>query len=203
MGLTLAGAVDEAVAMLEDLLTAANATDNPAVLGYALLARGLAYRYTDGVAAYDAHRRGLTVAHDSGNRLIESHLAGVLAQLAALHGEPTDAFDYLTLAIRHFHDAGSFSHLRVPLAILATVFDRLGRHESAATITAFAATSLTRTSVPEINATITHLRQVLGDEAYESLAQAGESMTDAAMATYAFEQIDLARAGLLHVDESQ
>jgi predicted ATPase len=203
MGLTIAGAVDEAVAMLEDLLTAANATDNPAVLGYALLARGLAYRYTDGIAAYDAHRRGLTVAHDSGNRLIESHLAGVLAQLAALHGEPTDAFDYLTLAIRHFHDAGSFSHLRVPLAILATVFDRLGRHESAATITAFAATSLTRTSVPEINATITHLRQVLGDEAYESLAQAGESMTDAAMATYAFEQIDLARAGLLHVDESQ
>ena len=26
---------------------------------------------------------------------------------------PTDAFDYLTLAIRHFYDAGSFSHLRV------------------------------------------------------------------------------------------
>ena len=80
----------------------------PPVLGYALLACGLAYRYVDGVAAYDALRRGLTIAHDSGNRLIESHLAGTLAQLAALHGEPTDAFDYLALAIRHFIDAGSF-----------------------------------------------------------------------------------------------
>ncbi len=108
--------------MLEDLHTAADATDNPAVLGYALLARGLAYRYTDGAAAYDAHRRGLTIAQDSGNELIESHLAGTLAQLAAVYGEPTDAFDYLTMAIRHFYDAGSFSHLRVPLAILA---DRL------------------------------------------------------------------------------
>ena len=48
MGLTIAGATDEALAMLEDLRRAAEATDNPAVLGYALLARGLAYRYTDG-----------------------------------------------------------------------------------------------------------------------------------------------------------
>ena len=43
MGLTVAGATDEAVAMLEGLRSAADATDNPAVLGYALLARGLAY----------------------------------------------------------------------------------------------------------------------------------------------------------------
>lgn len=182
--------------MLDDLRSAADATDNPAVLGYALLARGLAYRYVDGVAAYDAHRRGLTIAQDSGNGLIESHLAGTLAQLAALHGEPTDAFDYLTLAIRHFSDAGSFSHLRVPLAILAAVFSRLGHHEAAAAISAFAATSLTRPSVPELSTTIGHLRKVLGDEAYESLAQAGQNMTDVAMAAFALEQIDEARAEL-------
>jgi predicted ATPase len=194
MGLTVAGPSDEAVAMLEGLLSAAESTDNPAVLGYALLACGLAYRYTDGVAAYDAHRRGLTIAHDSGNVLVESHLAGTLGQLAAIYGEPTDAFDYLTLAIRHFRDAGSFSHLRVPLAILATVFNRLGRHEPAATISAFAATSLTRTSVPELNTTISDLREVLGDKAYESLARAGETMTSAEMAEYAFDQIDRARA---------
>lgn len=196
MGLTVAGATHEAVAMLEGLLSAADTTANPAVVGYALLARGLAYRYADGVAAYDAHRRGLTIAQDSGNVLIESHLAGTLAQLAALHGEPTDAFDYLTLAIRHFFDAGSFSHLRVPLAILATVFDRLGLHEPAATMSAFAVTPLTRTSVPEINTTISHLREVLGDEVYESLARTGETMTSAEMAAFALEQIDQARAEL-------
>jgi predicted ATPase len=193
MGLTIAGRSDEAIGMLEDLHAAAGTTDNPAVLGYALLARGLAYRYVDGVAAYDAHRRGLTITQNSGNELIESHLSGTLAQLAAVYGEPTDAFDYLTMAIRHFHNAGSFSHLTVPLAILATVFDRLGRHEPAATISAFAATTLTRTSVPEIQATISHLREVLGDEVYESLARTGETMTSAEMAAYALDQIEQAR----------
>jgi predicted ATPase/class 3 adenylate cyclase len=203
MGLTVAGPSDEAVAMLERLISAADATGNPAVLGYALLACGLAHRYGDGVAAYDAHRRGLTIAHDSGNVLIESHLAGTLAQLAAIYGEPTDAFDYLTLAIRHFHDAGSFCHLRVPLAILATVFDRLGYHEPAATVSAFAATSLTRTSVPELNTTTSHLREVLGGDVYESLAHTGENMSDAAMAAFALEQIDIARADLLREDDSR
>ena len=43
---------------------------------------------------------------------------------------------------------------------------------------------------------ITHLREVLGDETYESLAREGETMTTAAMATYAYDQIDQARAEL-------
>ena len=43
---------------------------------------------------------------------------------------------------------------------------------------------------------IAHLREVLGDETYESLAREGEKMTTAAMATYAYDQIDQARAEL-------
>ena len=201
MALTFAGATDEAMATAEGLVATAEATDNPGLLAYAFLARGLAYRYVDAVVAYDAHRRGLTIAQDSGNRLTESHLAGSLAQLAAAHGEPADAFDYLTLAIRHFYDAGSFAHLSVPLAILAALLDRLGHHGPAATISAFAATSLTRGGVPEITSTISHLREALGDEVYESLARTGENMTNAEMAEYAFEQIDRARAELRLTDQ--
>ena len=55
---------------------------------------------------------------------------------------------------------------------------------------------LTAAWVPEINTTITHLRDVLGDQTYESLARKGEKMTTAAMATYAYDQIDQARAAL-------
>ena len=43
---------------------------------------------------------------------------------------------------------------------------------------------------------IAHLREVLGDPAYESLARAGETTTTAAMATYAYDQIDQARTEL-------
>ena len=107
-----------------------------------------------------------------------------------------EAFDYLTIAIRHFHDCGSFALMLSPLAILATIFDRLLHLEPAATISGFAATPFTRTASPEINTAITHLRDVLGDEAYESFARKGEAMTTAAMATYAYDQIDQARAEL-------
>ncbi|MGY4654607.1 hypothetical protein [Mycobacterium sp. URHB0021] len=42
--------------------------------------------------------------------------------------------------------------------------------------------------------TISHLREVLGDEVYESLGRTGEAMSNAEMAKYALERIDLARA---------
>ena len=50
----------------------------------------------------------------------------------------------------------------------------------------------------EITTAITHLRDVLGDQAYESLAHKGETMTTAAMANYAYDQIDQARTELEH-----
>jgi hypothetical protein len=49
---------------------------------------------------------------------------------------------------------------------------------------------------PDINTAIAHLREVLGDQTYESLAQKGKTMTTAVMATYAYDQIDHARAEL-------
>ena len=82
------------------------------------------------------------------------------------------------------------------LAVLATFFDRLGRNESAATIAGFSFDPLTAAWVPEINTAIAHLRDVLGDQTYESLARKGETMTTAEMVTYAYDQIDQARAEL-------
>jgi hypothetical protein len=45
-------------------------------------------------------------------------------------------------------------------------------------------------------AAIAHLREVLGDQTYESLARNGEKMTTAALAAYAYDQIDQARTEL-------
>ena len=45
---------------------------------------------------------------------------------------------------------------------------------------------------------LAHLREVLGDQTYESLARKGETMTTAAMATFAYDQIDQARTELEH-----
>ncbi len=51
---------------------------------------------------------------------------------------------------------------------------------------------------PQITPAITHLRDVLGDPTYESLARKGETMTTAAIAIYAYDQIDEARTELEH-----
>jgi hypothetical protein len=113
-----------------------------------------------------------------------------------LAGDPLAALDYFTVAIRNFHDAGNTTTIRSPLAVLAAFLDRLGRYEPAAKIAGFTFRPLTGASAPKINTAISHLRGVLGDQAYESLARKGETMTTAAVVTYAYDQIDQARAEL-------
>jgi hypothetical protein len=57
---------------------------------------------------------------------------------------------------------------------------------------------MTAAAYPKTNTAIAHLREVLGDQTYESLARKGETMTTAAMVTYAYDQIDQARTELEH-----
>ena len=132
------------------------------------------------------------------SRTQASLLALNLAPLEAEHGDTLAAFDHLTLAIRNFHNGGDTTTIRVPLAVLAALFDRLGRYEPAATIAGFALSPMAAAGVPELSTAITHLRDVLGEATYELLARKGETMTTAAMAAYAYDQIDQARTELEH-----
>jgi predicted ATPase/class 3 adenylate cyclase len=201
VALTAAGHGEEARAAANGLIEAAEATHNPYAFSFALHAHGRAFGDADPVRALEALRRGLVIAHDSGNRFIETNVAVILSRLEAEYGDPLAAFDYVTLAIRNRHDAGNTTLILAPLAVLATLFDRLGRYDPAATIAGFAFSPMTATSLPEISTAITHLRDVLGDQTYESLARKGAAMTTAAMATYAYDQIDQARAELHAVSE--
>jgi tetratricopeptide (TPR) repeat protein len=183
------------------LIDAAEATRNPYALSHALFACGFAFRDANPDRALEARRRGLAIAQDSGNRTIASTLAHYLARLEAEHGATASALDHLTLAIRNYHNAGDTTTIRVPLAVLAALFDRLGRYEPAATIAGFALSPIAAAAVPEITTAITHLRDVLGEKTYESLARKGETMTTAAMAAYAYDRIDQARAELKAVSK--
>jgi tetratricopeptide (TPR) repeat protein len=194
LALAIAGCGEEARAAAHGLIDAAEATHNPCALSLALYVHGYAFLDADPAAALEALRRGLVIGRDSRNRYTESLAVLVVSRLEAVYGDPLAALDYVTLAIGNFHDAGNTTAMRSALAHLAALFDRLGRHEPAATIAGFALSPLTATALPEFNTAIAHLREVLGDPPYESLARAGETMTTAAMATYAYDQIDQARA---------
>jgi predicted ATPase len=196
--LALAGSGGEAMDSADGLIEAAEATGNPHLLSLALAAYGLAFRDADPVGALSALGRGLVIAQDSGDRINASVLALFLARHEAEQGDTLAAFDHLTLAIRNFHNAGDTTVIRGPLASLAALFDRLARYEPAATIAGFALSPIAAAAVPEITTAITHLRGVLGEATYESLAHKGETMTTAAMVAYAYDQIDQARTELEH-----
>ena len=198
VALAIAGCPDEAMAAANGLIEAAEATRNPFVLSFALLAYGYRLpRRRSRPRAVRPLRRGLVIAQDSGNRFNETHLA-------ASSGPPrsrTRRSRWPRSITSLWRSATSTTRatppmIRAPLAVLAAVFDRLGRHEPAATIAGFAFSPLTAAWIPEINTAIAHLRDVLGDQTYESLARKGETMTTAEMATYAYDQIDQARAEL-------
>jgi tetratricopeptide (TPR) repeat protein len=195
--LVFARSGEEAMLAADGLIEAAEATRNPYMLSFALSAYGFAFRDADPVRALDALHRSLAITQDSGNRFTESIPALGLARTEAEHGRTASAFDHLALAIRNYHDSGNAANVRSPLAVLAALFDRLGRYEPAATIAGFALSPLSA-GFREVTTAIAHLRDVLGDQTYESLARKGATMTNAAMATYAYDQIDQARTELEH-----
>ena len=112
--LTITGCGEEARAAATGLIDAAEATRNPYMFSFALLAYGFAFRDADPVRALDAFRRGLLLAQDSGNRFNESHLAAIRCRLEASYGDPLAALEYFTVAIRNYHDSGNTILMRLP-----------------------------------------------------------------------------------------
>lgn len=196
MALTIAGREDEAIAAADGLIDIAESTCNPYSVTLALMADGFAWRSADPNRALESMNRGLTIAHDSGNRFNESHLMANLAQLDVELGDPLAALDHIGLAIRYMHDSGNIMTVRSPLVNFAILLNRVERYEAAATIAGFARIPLTAASFPNIDTAIGHLRYVLGEEKYESLADQGAAMTIAEMVIFAYDQIDQVRAEL-------
>jgi predicted ATPase len=187
---------EEAIAATTGLVEAAEATGNPWSLSFALLGFGAAHLHVDPVGALDAGRRGLQVAEDSGNRTTGTTLATVVARMEGEYGDSLRALHYIAVAIHNYHDSGNPTSMRIPMATLATILDRMGRYEPAATIAGCAITPFAVVNYPELRTARAHLRTVLGDEDYESLARKGETMSTAEIATYAYDQIEQAGAAL-------
>ncbi|MDT5083959.1 MAG: hypothetical protein QOJ61_1002, partial [Mycobacterium sp.] len=192
---------EEAIAATAGLVEAAEATGNPWSLSFALLGFGAAHLHADPVGALEAGRRGLQVAEDSGNRTNGTHLATLVARIATEYGDSLRALHYIGVAIHNYHDSGNPTSMRIPMATLATILDRMGRYEPAATIAGFTSTPFVMASFPELSRTTAHLRTVLGEHDYESLAHKGETMSTAEIATYAYDEIDQARAALAGVSK--
>jgi predicted ATPase len=196
MTLAMSGAHDEALAISEGLRHADRLTGNPALICWALMGYGFIRIEPDPAGALEAHQLGVKIARESGNRLLETYHTGNVARLAAKHGESVETLALLATFIRNYLDSGNFFMLPQPVAVLAHYLDRTGHYEIAATLSGFATTSYAVIYFPEIETAISHLRDVLGEKHYTSLADRGAAMTAAAAANFALEQIDRMRAEL-------
>ncbi len=194
--LSFAGAHDEAVAAAKGLVEAGSASGNPYLHSFAFAAATFSPSAADDPRGLDVCREGLAIAQDSGNRFNESILAIGLARLEAKHAVTSLALDHVALAIRNYHNSGNVGSLGSPLGLLSVFLNRLGRFEPAAVIAGFAFNPVSVGSVPELKTAIADLRGVLGGRVYEQSYRAGEAMTMAEIAAYAYDQIDRARAQL-------
>jgi predicted ATPase len=190
------GEGDEAMAASQGLLAAADAARSPSTACFALLAHGLGYYEADPAAAYNALRRSLTIAQESGNRQMESASASTVLLVAITYRDPIECFETLQVLIGRYYEVGNMALLQNPLAILVSMLDGLGHHEQSAIISGFAASLFSLASYPQLNTAIAHLRDLFGDETYEALARTGETMTTADMVAYAYDQIDQAQTKL-------
>ena len=86
---------------------------------------------------------------------------------------PVRRFDFMTVSIRNFHDSGNFSLLPSPLAILAASWTGSDITSLPPPSADLQPTHLDESGLPEIITAICPLREVLGDDDYESLARPG------------------------------
>ena len=170
----------------------------PVVLSFALVAYGFAFRDADPVGALDADAPGsgdrsrqrqpsqrVAPGGDSGTSLRPNTATRVRVR-SPHSGDPQ--LPRLRATSPSPCRAGRPRRSFRPARTLRTG----GHHRR------FRVQSLIAAAFPEITTAITHLRDVLGEQTYESLARKGETMTTAAMVTYAYDQIDQARTELEH-----
>ena len=189
------------MAAADGLIEAAEATGNPFALSFALLAYGFAFRDADPDRALDAapgpgdrsrQRQPLQRVTPGGQSVPDSRPSTATRWPRST----TSLWRSATI-----HDSGNTTMIRSPLASsppFSTGSDATNRRPPSPVSRSVPSPQL---AVPEITTAIAHLRDVLGDQTYESLARKGETMTTAAMATYAYDQIDQARAELNAVSE--
>ncbi|WP_082993213.1 AAA family ATPase [Mycobacterium sp. 1245111.1] len=201
VSLANAGHGDEARSAASGMIEAAEATHNPYVISFSLLCYAMAWSAEDPHGALDALGRGQAIAEESGNRTVQTYLAMTramtLSRMEAGRTDPLVALDNIAQAIRTYSSADNVGQIRAALGLLVTFLARHEHYETAAVVAGFARVAPTAAGmVAEFRTAAAHLRHMLGDQTYESLARRGETMTTAEIANYAYDQIDRARTEL-------
>lgn len=196
-GLQASGRVDEALALVEDSIEAAREVGNPFWTAYALWTAGLALSHTDPSRALAAWDQGVAIVSEHRVDFFAGYLTREAARLHAVDGDVEVALDLFATAIDAFQQVGNIAQLIITVALVPQVLERLGRPEPAATLTvAIMQEPASIAHVPDLTDLRSRLVAMLGDEAFARCAERGSELDLSAAATYARDQIGIARAPL-------
>jgi predicted ATPase/class 3 adenylate cyclase/DNA-binding CsgD family transcriptional regulator len=193
-GLQSAGRVEEALALTEQSVAAARQLGNPYWIAYALWIAGMAFSRSDPHRALAAWDEGVTFVRHQRVQFFEGFLARDAARLHTSDGEPEAAIVLFGDAIASFHRAGNVPQLIITLASVPALFERIGRHEAAATLLgAMSRHASSFHHVPELADLQGRLASNLDVSRTTELVAEGAMFDLEAATAYARQQIDAAR----------
>ena len=190
--LIAAGRQEEAEALVRDNQAKIEATRIPSLIAVHALALGKTFAVSDPHRALASLEHGLEISRATRNRMWMNVLLPDAVALKARIGDPMAAlvsFRDMITVWRSSADIWIFSH---GMGSLVVLFDQLERWDEAASMRGTLDSALQADAlVQDLPEAIAHLREVLGDEVYESHYRHGAAMTVHQATDYAYDQITL------------
>jgi predicted ATPase len=203
VGLPMAGRDEEARDIAENTLAVARARANPHAIANALYGSGRAFAQADPARALHLLRDGLIYAQEHRLPMLEAAIAEEAAGLEALHGDLGQALALFDASLDSVHRAGNVASMSTTLAYLAVCFDRLDRPDIAATLYGASTNQAIVQYVVDLPALVDHLRDALGDAAFDQCAASGANMDLTDAVGYARHHIELARRQIADIDSGR
>jgi DNA-binding CsgD family transcriptional regulator len=193
-GLQSCGRIEEALALTEDSVAAARSLGNPYWISYALWIAGMAFSKADVRRAFAAWDEGVAFVREHRVQFFEGFLARDAARLHTTDGEPEAALVLFAEAIAAFQRAGNVPQLIITLASVPALFERLDRLAPAAVLLgALSREPSSLHHVPELADLGERVTPQLGTKRAAELMSEGAELDLGQAATYARQQIDVAR----------
>ncbi len=189
VGLPAVGRSEEAMALADDAVAAAERYGSPFWIAYARYGLGRLLAASDPDRAAAVLREGLAYSAEHRLAYFEAIIAREAATLQVTTGGLADQLVLLDEAIERFQHAGADATLSQTLAYLAVVLGRLDRPQEAATLVGASARNPLIHTVIGFDDAVTALRADLGADAYEERVAAGAGMTLVDAVAYARDRI--------------
>ena len=184
------GRAEEAMAIADDAMAAANARSSPYWVAFAHVGYGRALAHADPVRALDKFREGLAYAREHPLPYWEAVFAREAGGLEAVHGDPEQALDLLSISLNSFQKAGNKATLAWTLASLAVLFERTRHPEIAATIAGATTQYPIADFILGFATAVERLRDALDPDTFDDCARYGAAMDLTEAAHYAHTHIN-------------